>query len=605
MNDVATPAASRNDGALARTIAQASLDQVTTARVDGDTPSATSKVSDTPRWGMVIDLNRCVGCQTCTIACKHTNDTTPGVQWRRVLDVEQGTFPDVERLFLVTGCQHCAEPPCVPVCPTGATRQREDGLVTMNYDVCIGCAYCAVSCPYNARTIVHEMTGYYGKERTRQEKATEHPERIGVAQKCTFCVERVDGGLAKGLIPGVDPEATPSCSAACISQAIQFGDFNAPDSNVSRLIRDGESLQLNADVGTDPQIRYLYTTPAVPGREASSEDFDDDRRADPANPLVGPLQKFWDWRAAMNWIFGGVGTGLAITGGAAMSVGAIGLGAGAPLYFVSALLVAIGLFCVFLKIGRQMRFWRAATRWQSSWMTRELYAALIFFPSVLASLLTPGPVPFAFAAVSAAVFLFCQVKILHRARGIPAWRVSLMPWMLGATALLEGSGALAIVGAALSALGIGGAAPGSVLGASWTAFIGGALVVLAVLNAALWRAYVGSARSQGIPPLSRRVIVALTPRLHVVGHAVPIVAVLAAWAVPSLSDALLALAGVAAIAGGAAWKFQIIVRAAFMQGFDLRKMPHRGSGQRAAPVRMDSASMSRPANATAQKEATR
>ena len=72
----------------------------------------------TPRWGMVIDLNRCVGCQTCTIACKHANDTSPGVQWRRVLDVEQGTFPDVERLFLVVGCQHCADPPCVPVCPT-------------------------------------------------------------------------------------------------------------------------------------------------------------------------------------------------------------------------------------------------------------------------------------------------------------------------------------------------------------------------------------------------------------------------------------------------------------------------------------------------------
>ena len=79
------------------------------------------------RYGMIVDLNRCVGCQTCTIACKHSNDTPPGVQWRRVLDVEQGQYPDVERLFLVTGCQHCAEPSCVPVCPTGATRQREDG----------------------------------------------------------------------------------------------------------------------------------------------------------------------------------------------------------------------------------------------------------------------------------------------------------------------------------------------------------------------------------------------------------------------------------------------------------------------------------------------
>jgi len=596
MNDVVTRtagSATGSESALARTIQQADLDQVLGTRVDDYSPSARPRASShTPRWGMVIDLNRCVGCQTCTIACKHANDTLPGVQWRRVLDVEQGSFPNVERLFLVTGCQHCAEPPCVPVCPTGATRQREDGLVTMNYDVCIGCAYCAVSCPYNARTIAHEMKGYYGKQRTKQEKATEHPERIGVAQKCTFCVERVDEGLAKGLKPGVDPHATPACAAACISQAIQFGDFNDPDSNVSQLTRERDYLQLNADVGTDPQIKYLYTTPAVPGRSVSDEDLDDDRRADPANPLVGPRQTFWDWRAAMNWIFGGIGTGLALTGAAAMGLGALATEAGPSLFFVSAALVAIGLFCVFLKIGRQMRFWRAATRWQSSWMTRELYAALVFFPSVLASLVVPGPVPFAFAAVSAGVFLLCQAKILHRARGIPAWRVGLMPWMLGATALLEGAGALAVVVALL------GAAWRS---AGWSALAAASLVVFAALNAGLWRAYVGGARANGIPPLSRRVLDAFTPKLHVIGHAAPAALAILALLLPAAASALLALAGIAAIAGGAAWKYTVIVRAAYMQGFDLRKMPQRGSGRLAAPRRMDRSAMPQPANVTPMK----
>ena len=132
--------------------------------------SDTATADTPPRWGMVIDVNRCVGCQSCTIACKHTNDTPPGVQWRRVLDVEQGEFPDVERVFLVVGCQHCAEPSCVPVCPTGATRQRDDGLVTMDYDLCIGCGYCAVACPYQARTIVHEKKGYFDEE-TAQERS--------------------------------------------------------------------------------------------------------------------------------------------------------------------------------------------------------------------------------------------------------------------------------------------------------------------------------------------------------------------------------------------------------------------------------------------------
>ena len=523
-----------------------------------------------PRWGMVIDLNRCVGCQTCTIACKHANDTPPGVQWRRVLDVEQGTFPDVERLFLVVGCQHCADPPRVPVCPTGATRQREDGLVTMNYDVCIGCAYCAVSCPYQARTIVHETMGYYG-EATIQERATAHPERRGVAQKCTFCKERVDDGLARGLVPGVDPEATPACSAACISQAIHFGDFNDPASKVSRLVREQPSLQLNAELGTDPQIRYLYTTPAVPGRETPAEADEEERLADPANPLVGTLQRFWDWRAAMNWIFGGIGSGLAIATGVTLAAGALD-GARAPLlYLLSAVLVATGLFFVFLKIGRQMRFWRAATRWQSSWMTRELYAALVFFPAVLASLLVPGPLPFGLASLSAAAFLLCQAKILHRARGIPAWRVPLMPWMLLASGLLEGCGVLML---ALT-----------LMKAPIHASIGVAALVLVGVNAALWRAYVGSARSQGVPPLARRSLEALGPVLHVVGHGLPALLLGLAWLLPAGSGALCALAGLAAIAGGAAWKFRVIVRAGYTQGFGLSHVPQRGSGRRAAPAR--------------------
>ena len=210
------------------------------------------------RWGMVVDLNRCVGCQTCTIACKHANDTPPGVQWRRVLDVERGTFPDVERLFLVTGCQHCAEPPCVPVCPTGATAQRADGLVTMDYDTCIGCGYCAVACPYQARTIVHDKSWYYG-EPTVQERHVHHDDRYGVANKCTFCVERIDDALDEGLTPGVDLTYTPACVASCIAGALHFGDFANSDSNVSHLTRDNVSFQMHAELGTDPQIKYLFT----------------------------------------------------------------------------------------------------------------------------------------------------------------------------------------------------------------------------------------------------------------------------------------------------------------------------------------------------------
>lgn len=513
------------------------------------------------RWGMTIDLNRCVGCQTCTIACKHANDTTPDVQWRRVLDVETGTFPDVARLFLVTGCQHCAEPPCVPVCPTGATRQRADGLVTMDYDLCIGCAYCAVSCPYQARTIVHDASfGYFGAK-TLQETATAHPERQGVAQKCTFCITKVDDGLARGLKPGVDLEATPACAASCISQAIQFGDFNDPRSHVATLARENEHFQMHAELGTDPQIKYLYTTLAVPGREPAPADIDDERMSDPANPLVGPLQPFWDWRAAMNWVFGGMSSGYATLIGLGTLGGWMTYEAAPGYFMLAAALMAVGLFFVFLKIGRQLRFWRAVSRPQTSWMTRELYAVAVFYAAVLAMFVggVRGPTVVAIATLGAVAFLVSQAKILHRARGIPAWRVPLMPAMIVASGIAEGFGLMLIVpGLPISATVIAGA------------------IALALVNAALWWRYAATARAEGVGPRARDVLDRLTPVLHALGHAAPIALLFIAPAV----------AGLAFIAGGALWKYGVIVRAGYQQGFALAKLPRRGSGSLAAPVRL-------------------
>ncbi|MCC6212553.1 MAG: 4Fe-4S dicluster domain-containing protein, partial [Burkholderiales bacterium] len=528
-----------------------------------------STPAQTPRWGMVVDLNRCVGCQTCTAACKHANDTPPGVQWRRVLDVETGSFPDVERLFLVTGCQHCAEPPCVPVCPTGATSQRADGLVVQDYDVCIGCGYCAVACPYQARTIVHEQRWYYGRE-TAQERAVEHGERLGVAQKCTFCKERVDDGLARGLKPGVHPEATPACAAACIAQAIHFGDFNDPASNVSGLTREQPYLKLNADLGTDPQIRYLYTTPAVPGRAADAAD--EERLSDPANPLNGALQQFWDWRAAMNWIFGGTSSGMAVAAWLASAGGAVPAGAVPALHAAAAGLMALGLFFVFLKIGRKLRFWRAISRPQSSWMTREIYVVAAFYPVVLANLVAPRSWLAPAGGVLALAFLVCQAMILYRARGIPAWRAPLVPWMIVATGLLEGVGLLALLLAGLA--GSGAMAPGLPLAA----------LVLVALNATLWIAYRAAAREQGIRPLSRQVIARMSLPLHAIGHALAAALFLLALVDPALLPACTLAGAVAAIAGGAYLKYMLVVHAGFHQGFALPMLPQRGSGVYAAPV---------------------
>ena len=534
--------------------------------------STSAANAHTPRWGMVIDVNRCVGCQTCTIACKHANDTLPGVQWRQVIDVETGTFPDVERLFLVTGCQHCAEPPCVPVCPTGATTQRADGLVLQDCDICIGCAYCAVACPYQARTIAHDHLWYYGRE-TSQEQAVKHEERLGVAQKCTFCKDRVDAGLARGLTPGVDPEATPACSAACIAQAINFGDFKDPQSNVSMLVREQPYFQLNAELGTDPQIKYLYTTPAVPGRPAGAAEADQERLSDPSNPLVGRLQTFWDWRAAMNWIFGGISSGAAVAAWLASLAGILPADRVPAVQLGAALLMAMGLFFVFLKIGRKLRFWRAVSRPQTSWMTREIYAVALFYPAVLANLVWPGAGMSLLAGIFAFAFLFCQAKILHLARGISAWRVALVPWMIIASGLLEGLGLLTLI--MLWMEGFGTASPPLAL----------AGLALVALNAALWAAYRASAAKNGVVPLSRRLIARISLPLQLAGQAFPAAMFVLALASPDFARVCLGAGSIAALAGGAYWKFMLVARGGYQQGFSMPMLPQRGSGSRAAPVR--------------------
>jgi phenylacetyl-CoA:acceptor oxidoreductase subunit 1 len=209
------------------------------------------------RWAMVADLRRCVGCQTCTAACKVSNATPPGVQWRRVIDVEVGEYPQVARAFVPVGCQHCDDPPCVHACPSTATRKRADGIVTMDYGLCIGCAYCAVSCPYQARYRTLRPSFAYG-DPIDSEACTTSDERRAVATKCTFCVERIDGGLARGLVPGVDAEATPACVNACIARAMSFGDLDDPDSNVSRLLAGHRYFRMHEELGTGPGFYYLW-----------------------------------------------------------------------------------------------------------------------------------------------------------------------------------------------------------------------------------------------------------------------------------------------------------------------------------------------------------
>jgi len=143
------------------------------------------------------------------------------------------------------------------VCPSTATRKRADGIVTIDYDLCIGCAYCAVACPYDARFKVDAPSFSYGKPIESEAKRFDE-KKIGVATKCTFCVERIDDGLQKGLKPGVDPEATPACVNSCIAKALHFGDVEDPQSNVSQLLAENQHFRIHEELGTGPRFYYLW-----------------------------------------------------------------------------------------------------------------------------------------------------------------------------------------------------------------------------------------------------------------------------------------------------------------------------------------------------------
>lgn len=191
-------------------------------------------------WAMVIDLRRCIGCQACVVACKSENNVPPGVYrtWVEVVELgamvsdpqgslvtDGGRFtPTVKRWPLPRLCNHCDNPPCVIVCPVQATFKRGDGPVLIDYTKCIGCGICIQACPYDAR--------YF---HTVQE----------TADKCTFCVHRLDRGLL------------PACVTSCVGRARVFGDLNDPDSAVSQLVARYPTNTLLTEEGTDPQVFYV------------------------------------------------------------------------------------------------------------------------------------------------------------------------------------------------------------------------------------------------------------------------------------------------------------------------------------------------------------
>lgn len=226
-------------------------------RMQDELKRAMEKPIDQRSWVMVIDLQKCVGCNACTIACKAENGLPPGVVYRPVIEEEVGEYPNVSRRWLPRPCMQCEDPPCTNVCPVNATWKREDGIVVIDYNRCIGCRYCLTACPYGARYFdfgedysddtpakqpyEEESSPEYGREWTRDGQGSP----VGNARKCQFCIHRLEAGML------------PACVTTCIGGATYFGDKNDPDSLVSELISGPRVMRLKEEQGTDPKVYYL------------------------------------------------------------------------------------------------------------------------------------------------------------------------------------------------------------------------------------------------------------------------------------------------------------------------------------------------------------
>ena len=206
------------------------------------------------RLAMVIDLTKCLGCQSCTVACCIENNVLSTKNWHVVLDFVAGEFPAIHREFYPRPCQHCKHPPCVEVCPTGASHKEEDGRVLVTQQDCIGCRYCITACPYEARVF------NWGEPETPLAANPAVPPRPrGTTEKCTFCTHRIEVARRKGKPVGSDTPkgVVPACVQECVGRARYFGDLDDPHSLVARLVATRGHTRLLEDKGTDPSVIYL------------------------------------------------------------------------------------------------------------------------------------------------------------------------------------------------------------------------------------------------------------------------------------------------------------------------------------------------------------
>ncbi len=222
-----------------------------------------------PRWGMVIDLDKCTGCQACTVACKVENNvpfTEPGqaamgrvISWLDLITTVEGEYPNVRIRYIPRPCMQCDDPPCIKVCPVSATYKNPEGLVAQIYPRCIGCRYCTNACPYTVKYFnwylpewPQDMQNYLNSDVAVRPK--------GVVEKCTFCVQRLQKAEEQAAVEDRqlrEGDYIPACVESCPSGAMYFGDLDDPNSKVAALADSARAFRLLEELGTEPKVYYL------------------------------------------------------------------------------------------------------------------------------------------------------------------------------------------------------------------------------------------------------------------------------------------------------------------------------------------------------------
>lgn len=434
--------------------------------------------SATSSYGFLIDNRKCIGCHACSTACKSENEVPLGVNRTWVKYVEKGMFPNTRRYFQVTRCNHCANPPCVHICPTRAMFQRADGVVEFDKDRCIGCKACMQACPYDA---------IYMDPNTH------------TAAKCHYCAHRTDVGLE------------PACVIVCPVHAIIAGDLNDPKSEISRTIATQQVRARKPEQGTQPKLFYIDAEEAaiVPtlatqdagmlwatlprggdwrgpikigeGRMASAMV---QSAATPRETYNVPHRVPWHWQVPAYLVTKAIGTGMFILlagmfalAGRDMSATPFTLAT----LFWSLLLIAITTGLLVWDLDRPERFWKIVfqPQWRS-WLTRGAFILIgfsiiagLFFIAQLANQQTiakvlawPGMALAILSAVYTA-FLFAQ------AEGRDLWQSTLLPGHLFVQAIMAGAAGMLLTNVLV----------GPVLGT--TQFLGSLFGISLVVNAIL------------------------------------------------------------------------------------------------------------------------